>query len=532
MRGAPMDVLSESVEVGVPRQRAAPPPVLSDPSAHGEAYSREVVKGQVVNSLAFDAPQGALTYRVQEPTLQEEEARAREELQRTLPGLLPPIPRGADRATLERVLRETVADYLRLHYPHLSPDARERVHYYRVRDALGLGPIDALLRDPEVEDVSCDGPGVPVFVYHARFESLRTNVRFADEETLRGFVVHLAQRCGRGISVAHPLLDGVTAEGHRVQATYGHEVTSRGSGFTIRRFRDRPFTPVDLIVTGTASAELVAYLWLAVEQGDPLIICGGPGAGKTSTLNALAVFIPPTAKVVSIEDTRELNLLHEHWVPATTRAGTGPRGSDGKTSGEVDMYDLLTAALRQRPSHILVGEVRGTEAVTMFQAMATGHATYATMHADSVRAMVSRLEGPPIRVPRALFGSLKHVLIEVQHRTPTGSMRKLAQLVEVAGLDPETGEIVTAPVFEWDANTDTFHYQGHSLLVDRVAAQRGTTVREVDMDLERRTSFLQFMAAEGVTDPGSIRARLGLFVVGWVGGSRGGSGGPFGRSGE
>lgn len=503
-------------------RRPTPPPTPSPPaegyreratrSERSEPYPLEVVPGLVTVELILDPRTETLEYRVEEPELNESERLALSDLARVLPGILPPL-KAPGVAEVGRALRETALDYLRLHHPTLSERSRERVLYYRQRDAVGLGPIDAILKDPEIEDVSCDGPGIPVFVVHARFESVRTNVRFANEEGLRGFVVHLAQRCGRPISVAHPLLDGMTREGHRVQATYGREVSSRGSTFTVRRFRDRPFTPIDLVRMGTASPELIAHLWLAVEHGDSIIICGGPGVGKTSTLNALALFIPPNAKIVSIEDTRELNLVHEHWIPATTRMGSGARARDAKTAGEVDMYDLLTAALRQRPSHILVGEVRGPEAVTMFQAMATGHATYATMHADSVRGMVARLESPPIQVPRALFGSLREVLIEVQRKTPHGSIRRLAQLVEMAGVDPETSELVTSPVFEWDSATDRFHYQGHSLLVERVAALRRTSVAEVERELERRTAWIRSAALEAPADPASLRSRLGNYSV-------------------
>lgn len=478
-----------------------------------DSYPLEVVPGHARVQVLVDEAEGTLTYRVEESALSEQEDQALREVGQVLPGILEPSPAGAPPTVIAETLRATVSEYLALHYPRLSATAREWILYYRERDALGFGPIDAILRDPEVEDVSCDGPGVPVFVYHSRFESVRTNVRFPDEGTLRSFVVHLAQRCGRAVSVAHPLLDGVTGEGHRVQATFGHEVTSRGSAFTLRRYRERPFTPVDLVRSGTASAELVAHLWLAVEEGDSLIICGGPGAGKTSTLNALTLFIPPNAKVVSIEDTRELSLLHEHWVPSTTRTATASHTGGEKPVGEVDMYDLLTAALRQRPSHIVVGEVRGAEAVTMFQAMATGHATYATMHADSVRGMVARLESPPIQVPRALFGSLREVLIEVQRRTAGGALRRLAQLVEINGLDAETGDIVTSPSFEWDPAADTFRYQGHSLLVERVADRRGVATQEVDRDLARRAAWIQELVDRGVTDPRTIRDRFQEFFA-------------------
>lgn len=486
--------------------------LLESPAAPSlESYRREVTPGFASVEIAFDAPTGTLGYLVNQPSLTDSEARALGELDRALPRILPPTPTGPSGGRIEEILRSTISEYLRLHYPELTGSSVDRILYYRRRDAFGFGVIDPILNDPEIEDISCDGAHLPIFVQHARFESLRTNLEFSNEEALRGFVVHLAQRCGRSISVARPLLDGVTREGHRVQATFGHEVTGRGSGFTIRRFRDRPFTPLDLLRTGTASPELVAHLWLAVEQGDSLIICGGPAAGKTSTLNALSLFLPRSAKVVSIEDTRELSLLHEHWVPSTTRSGSGAAHTATKAAGEIDMYDLLTAALRQRPSHILVGEVRGPEAVTMFQAMATGHATYATMHADSVRGMVARLESPPIRVPRAFFGSLRQVLIQVQRKTPSGTVRRLAQLVEIGGLDSETDEIVTSPVFDWDPGTDGFHYQGHSLLVDRAAARRGCSPEDVERDLAARSRYLRAMVAEGVTDPRTIHDRIEAF---------------------
>lgn len=499
-RSLPVEAASRVMSLG--SGRLGPPAAPDD-------YPKAVGSSGVRIFVERDPSTGALLYRVEEPRLSASEAAALEDLDRVLPRILPARPILSSPTAQEERLRTYGIDYLRLHHRHLDPASMQRILYFRTRDALGLGPIDAILRDPEVEDVSCDGPAVPVFVHHARFESVRTNVQFPDEPALRNFVVHLAQRCGRSISVAAPLLDGVTREGHRVQASYGTEVTSRGSTFTLRRFRERPFTPVDLLRNGTASPELVAHLWLAVELGEPFVVIGGSGVGKTSTLNALAMFIPPRSKVVSIEDTRELSLLHEHWVPATTRSPSRPGGSEGPARGGIGMYELLTVALRQRPEYLLVGEVRGAEAVTMFQAMATGHATYATMHADSVRAMVTRLESPPIRVPRALFGSLRGVLLEVQRRTPTGTERRLAQWVEVTGIDPETDDLVTSPVFEWDPEADAFHYQGHSRLLERAALRRGTSEAEVERDLEQRVAWLSRIAARPGEDPRDLWGAMG-----------------------
>src|SRR5881409_4499677 len=166
------------------------------------------------------------------------------------------------------------------------------------------------MSDLRIEDVSCDGIGIPLFIFHQKFESIKTSVIFDDEDALNSFAVMLGQRCGKQISVANPILDGTSVEGHRVQATYSKEVTTRGSSFTIRRYKEKPFTPVELVKFGTASAEMVAYLWVAVENGKSMMVCGGTASGKTATLNSAGLFIRPGAKIVSIEDTREINLPH------------------------------------------------------------------------------------------------------------------------------------------------------------------------------------------------------------------------------
>lgn len=476
------------------------PPALDLSAGDRELQRTTIDSAHSAVRVLLDRATETPRYEVVEPALSSEEERLASELHAALPHILPgePHPRSADER-VERV-RRVSEEYLDAHYRALEPGARGRILHGLLRDALGYGPIDAMMRDPEIEDISCDGVGVPLYVFHARYESIPTNVRFTDEHALDSFVLLLGQRCGRSLSVARPILDGTTPEGHRVQATYGREVTSRGASFTIRRFRDRPFTPVDLVLSGTANEEMLAYLWLGAEHGESLIVCGGPGAGKTSTLNAIAVFIAPAAKIVSIEDVRELHLPHENWVAAATRDGMGGRGADGKSLGEIDMFDLVRAALRQRPSHILVGEVRGREAYAMFQAMATGHATYATMHADSVRSMVARLENPPIRVPRVLLPSLRQVAVEAQVRTRRGTARRLLQIVEIVGLEPETNELVTNPVYEWDATTDTFQFQGHSYLLDRVAAATRRTAEEMQVEFDRRVRVIRYLVERRITD--------------------------------
>lgn len=476
------------------------PSVLESPAGERELVRTAIDPPYSAVRVLLDRETETPRYEVLEASLSSEEERVAEELGHALPRILPGERSGRSPADRLACVRRAAGEYLDTHHPAIDPDSRGRIVHGLLRDTLGYGPIDAIMRDPEIEDISCDGVGVPIYVFHARYESIPTNVRFPEETALDSFVLLLGQRCGRSLSVARPILDGTTPGGHRVQATYGREVTSRGASFTIRRFRDRPFTPVDLVRSGTANEEMLAYLWLGVEHGESLIVCGGPGAGKTSTLNAIAAFIAPSAKIVSIEDVRELHLPHENWVAASTRGGIGDRGADGKSLGEVDMFDLVRAALRQRPSHILVGEVRGREAYAMFQAMATGHATYATMHADSVRSMVARLENPPIHVPRVLLSSLRQVAIEAQVQTNRGTVRRLLQIVEIVRLEPETNELVTNPVYEWDPTTDTFHFQGHSYLLDRAALATHRSAEEMRVEFERRVRVIRYLVQRRVTD--------------------------------
>jgi flagellar protein FlaI len=382
----------------------------------------------------------------------------------------------------------------------INPITEDKLRYYILRDFVGYGPIDILIQDERVEDTSCDGVGIPLFIFHKKYESIKTSKVFDDEDELNSFVILLGQRCGRQVSVSQPILDGTSYEGHRIQATYSKEVTTRGASFTIRRYKEKPFTPVDLLNYHSASPDMVAYLWIAVEHGESMIIAGGTASGKTATLNSMMLFIPPTAKIVSIEDTREINLPHENWIPGVTRTGAGEKGVDGKAAGGVDMYDLVRAALRQRPNYIMVGEVRGKETYTMFQAMATGHTTYATMHADSVKSMVHRLENPPISCPRILLSALNNVIIQKHARVGSSVVRRIIEMVEIVGFEPETNELITNTVFEWDQATDSFLYKGHSFLYDKIQEMKGLTSDEMREEVERRNEIIHYMIKKDMTD--------------------------------
>jgi len=397
-------------------------------------------------------------------------------------------------------LTESVESYIKSRGTKVDPITKKKIEYYIIRDFVGYGPVDIFIRDTRVEDVSCDGVGVPIFIFHRKYESVKTSLVFDSEDDLNSYVVALGQRCGKQISVSNPILDGTTPEGHRIQATYAREVTTRGSTFTIRRFKETPFTPVDLVKFGTASPEMVAYFWLGVENGESMIIAGGTACGKTSTLNSIALFIPPGAKVITMEDTREINLPHENWIPGVTRTGTGEKGPDGKVPGEIDMYDLVRASLRQRPNYIIVGEVRGKETYIMFQAMATGHTTYSTMHADSVKSMVNRLENPPINCPRILLTALRNVIIQTHARVGTDLVRRIKQVIEIVGFEPETNELISNTVYEWDQATDRFIYKGHSFLFDKIMEMKSLTHEEMLNEFERRIDIIRYMVFNDLND--------------------------------
>ncbi len=450
--------------------------------------------------IIYDKEEYEYIYDLIEPPLTEEERIILDEINSTLDKTLKYDWNIMTNKDKEQYLMESVDSFLRSREIKIDKLSKQRILYYVIRDHVGYQKIDGLIRDELVEDISCDGVGVPIYVFHKKYQSIKTKIMFDDDDELNSFIVFVAQKCGKQISVAEPILDGTTIEGHRVQATYGREVTTRGGTFTIRRFKERPFTPTELVMYGTASPEIVAYLWLMVEQGESAIVIGGPACGKTSTLNAFTMFIPPTAKIVSIEDTREINLPHQNWIPGTTRSGVGEASITGKSAGEIDMYDLVRAALRQRPNYIIVGEVRGKETYTMFQAMATGHTTYSTMHADSIVSMIHRLENPPINCPRILMTALNNVIIQKIVRIRNDMARRITQVVENVGFEPETNELITNVVFEWDQSKDVHKFKGHSYLFDKIMTMKNMTHSEMMEEFERRTDIVKYWVMKKVLD--------------------------------
>ena len=380
----------------------------------------------------------------------------------------------------------------------LSNESLDKIMYYLKRDLVGFGKLDPLMHDKMAEDISADGPGIPLFVYHRVYGSIETNIIF-DKEELDALIYKLAQRSGRHISLAKPLLDAALPNQDRLQLSMGSEVTARGSTFTIRKFRSVPITPIDLVNYGTFSLEMMAYLWMAVDNGSNILIAGGTASGKTTVLNAIAMFIPPESKIVSIEDTREINLLHKNWIPAVTREVE--EGAHG-----IEMFDLLRSALRQRPEYVLVGEVRGREAHTLFQAMATGHITMSTFHADSAETVVKRLTKQPINVPLMLLDSLD--IIPIQKMTKVGNKlaRRCTKIVEVTGVDFENETLKTNDLFMW--HPDEFEFSGESEVFVKIMDKLNMSEMELGEEFARRRRVLEGLQQRGMSDFQSLNKVL------------------------
>lgn len=398
----------------------------------------------------------------------------------------------------DKILTDKVKKLVKEYSIEISPLTTEKILYYTRRDFIKFGKIDPLMHDDRIEDVSANGFGVPIYLYHKKYTNLATNIIYKEDE-LDSYVIRLAQRCGKHISVAEPMIDATMPDGSRIQMTLGTSITTNGATFTIRKFSEVPITPVDLINWNTFSAEEMAYLWLCIENNKSLIYAGGTASGKTSSLNAVSLFIPWQAKIITLEDTRELKLPHPNWIPGVTRDSFT---ADGK--GTIDMYDLLKAALRQRPEFLLVGEVRGKEALTLFQAMSTGHTTFSTMHADSVSSAIHRLENPPISVPRTMIQALNIISIQSQTFVKGKRSRRNMKLVEITDIDPTTRNIKTNDIFVWDALTDKFNRVGESKALNEIMIRRGWDIMDLKKELTNRQKILEFMVNNKISDFNAI----------------------------
>jgi flagellar protein FlaI len=380
----------------------------------------------------------------------------------------------------------------------LREERKQVLTYLLKRTFQGYGRLDPLMHDEAIEDISCNGAVHPVFIFHRRYGSIPTHLMYGHEE-LNRFVLKLAQKADKSLSLSTPLVDASLPNGSRIQISYSDVISTQGSSFTVRKFRKDPMTPVHLLSFGTFSAQILAILWLCIENRMNMLIVGGTASGKTSTMNALSFFIPENAKIVSLEDTREIQLPHKNWLPTRTRESGNRDGF-----GDINLFSLLRASLRQRPEYILVGEVRGQEAQTLFQAMNTGHTTYSTLHAGTVDEAINRLINEPISVAPAMLGALELVVIQGLHYNEGLALRRCDSVheIHVGGRD---SVITWNTILTYNPSKDHFvHEDGGSLVLQKIRMMRGWSEEELKKEISVRKECLERLAEKGIFDQLSV----------------------------
>lgn len=419
-------------------------------------------------------------YALLEPELSEDEKNALKDLKERVLERVQLYVSDDDRAALFKAFKDVIYS----EFKEVSLDTVAKLWYFLERDCFYAGPVTPLLKDMHIEDISCSGYDKPIFVYHNLYESIPTNV-VMNEEELDNFVLAVAQRRGVEISVANPIADTTLYDGSRINLTFRKEVTDHGSTFTIRKVKNVPITPVDLIRWNAFSAEEMAFLWLCLESNGSMLFVGGTAAGKTTAMNATALFIPIHSKVVTIEDTREVMLPHKNWIPSVA-------------TDRIDMFALLRAALRQRPEYIIVGEVRGEEVEIMFQAMTLGHTCLSTVHGSSAEGVLDRLMSPPYSVPEALVQNLDLVVVVGRYKIGDRIVRRCSGIWMVK----ENVEVV--PIFQWDGTKDVHRKKDTLSMLYALSVRTGRAVHDLERELEWRTKLLRNLAERGVDYKGFL----------------------------
>jgi len=402
-----------------------------------------------------------------------------------------------------------IVDKYRISLGWLPDVSWYKILYHAERDLVGFGRIDPFMRDPNIEDISCDGVTKPVYIWHRNYESIETNIEFENDEELDNMVVKLVHMAGKHVSSAFPIVDASLPGKHRLAVCYRREVTPFGTAFTIRKFREDPYSIIDLINIGTFSEEMAAYFWLCLENRASIMVLGGTAAGKTTALNALACLIRPGSKIITIEETAELNLPHENWVSLISRQSYGLGGS---SVGEVSLFDLVKTSMRHRPDVLIVGEVRGQEAYVLFQALATGHGGLCTMHAENLDSAVKRLTQKPMDIAPAYI-PLMHLVLSIQrvHLTKGSekkAYRRVMNVNEIADYEDYRCS------FRWhptkDDHISTFD---KSVLLQGISERVGASNKELIEEMSRRKDVLHWMRERNIRSYKDVAAIIAEYYA-------------------
>jgi flagellar protein FlaI len=377
-----------------------------------------------------------------------------------------------------------------------------------LRDINGYGEIDPLIQDDDLEEIMIIGTGKPIFVYHRKYGMMKTNINFRNDQEIRDLIDSIARQINRRIDQESPILDGRLMDGSRINATIP-PVSPDGPSLTIRKFRRDPLTIIDLINSKTISLDLAGFFWLCIDglgvKSANAIISGGTSSGKTTTLNALSAFINPNERIITIEDTLELQIPHEHVIRMETR----PANIEGK--GELTMNDLVKNSLRQRPDKIIVGEVRADEAITLFTALNTGHSGFGTLHSNDARETITRLTNPPMSVPEIMIQAIDFIIMQNRIYTPSGvSFRRISEVAEVVGI--EEGTIQLNKIFQWNPERDTIdNVCVSSNTLTQIAKLSGRTINDLYREIENRKIVLKHMINQNIRSVDEVNSVIELY---------------------
>ena len=378
------------------------------------------------------------------------------------------------------------------------------------QDLVGYGEIDPLIRDDNLEEIMVIGIDKPVFVYHREYGMMKTNILFKDAGEVMNLIDSIARQINRRIDQESPILDGRLPDGSRVNATIP-PISADGPSMTIRKFKRDPLTIIDLINSKTISVELAAFFWLCFDglgvKSANAIISGGTSSGKTTTLNALSSFINPKERIITIEDTLELQIPHEHVIRMETR----PPNVENR--GELTMNDLVKNSLRQRPDRIIVGEVRGSEAITLFTALNTGHSGFGTLHSNDARETITRLTNAPMSVPNIMISAIDFIIMQNRIYRPDGvSFRRISEVAEVSGI--EEGVIQLNKIFEWDPQSDTIKNVGiTSKTLTEIAKVSGNSLNSLHDEIKNREIVLQHMVNQNIRSIRDVSTVLEMYYL-------------------